>query len=130
MLVCVISLCTVCFHQWQYYFHPQQEWVCLFNYRELSYLCVSFFFIFVYAYLFHFVVYNTVSCINTIIYFSMGKKRLKCWNNYKLGKISLRHYEVLWTNVFWFILQLQKKKFTLKGRKFGSCDLSLHLFSC
>lgn len=52
---------------------PPTRWVCLFSHRELLYLCVLFF-IFLYGYLLHYVVYNTVVCINTIIYFSMEKK--------------------------------------------------------
>lgn len=39
---------------------------------ETFYIYVYFFyFIFLYSYLLHNVVYNTVVCINTIIYFSM-----------------------------------------------------------
>lgn len=53
---------------------PPASWVCLFSHRELLYLCVLFF-IFLYGYLLHYVVYNTVVCINTIIYFSMGQKK-------------------------------------------------------
>lgn len=61
-----------------------RRWVCLFSHRELLYLCVLFF-IFLYGYLLHYVVYNTVVCINTIIYFSMEKrfkgKQLQAWKN-------------------------------------------------
>lgn len=51
---------------------PPMRWVCQFSHRELLYLCVLFF-IFLCGYLLHYVVYNTVVCINTIIYFSMKK---------------------------------------------------------
>lgn len=48
------------------------RWACLFSHRQPLYLCVLFF-IFLCGYLLHHVVYNTVVCINTIIYFSMKK---------------------------------------------------------
>lgn len=85
--------------------HPQTR--CLFSHRELLYLCVLFF-IFLYGYLLHYVVYNTVVCINTIIYFSMDKKnkgeQLEAW------KIRLRHTEV------WFL--------NPASLNIGTCDLS------
>lgn len=43
---------------------------------------MSFFYIFLYGYLLHSVVYKTVVCINTIIYFSMGEKiQRQAWRN-------------------------------------------------
>lgn len=65
---------TVCFQQWQYYPHPQRVgYVSLVI--ENFYIYVSYFLYFFYGYLLHYVVYNTVVCINTIIYFSMGQKK-------------------------------------------------------
>lgn len=60
--------------QWQCYPPPSREDGCVCLVIENFYIYVSYFFIFLYGYLLHYVVYNTVVCINTIIYFSMGKK--------------------------------------------------------
>lgn len=43
---------------------------------ENFYIYVSYFFIFLCAYLLHHVVYNTVVCFNAIIYFSMKEKKI------------------------------------------------------
>lgn len=75
---------------------PTPKEMGMFSHRELLYLCVLFF-IFLYGYLLHYVVYNTVVCINTIIYFSMEKKDSKA-NNYKPGKMRLQHTEVCFSN--------------------------------
>lgn len=77
MLFYVLFQCVYCmFSAMAVLSPPPRRWVCLFSYRELLYLCVLFF-IFLYGYLLHYVVYNTVVCINTIIYFSMEKKKIQ-----------------------------------------------------
>lgn len=97
VLFYVLFRCVyVCFQQWQYYPHPQGDgYVCLVI--ENFYIYVSYFFIFLYGYLLHYVVYKTVVCINTIIYFSMENKDSKA-NNYKPGKMRLQHTEVGFSN--------------------------------
>lgn len=77
MLSYVLFQCVYCmFQQWQYYPSPHGDGsVCLV--LENFYIYVSYFFVFLYGYLLHYVVYNTVVCINTIIYFSMGKKNIQ-----------------------------------------------------
>lgn len=118
------SVCTVCFQQWQYYPHPPRSWVCLFSHRELLYLCVLFF-IFLYGYLLHYVVYNTVVCINTIIYFSMEKKiqrqtttSLEKWDS------SILKY-VFRTNKMMFFLGV-KKRSPCKPENWNLWPLCIH----
>lgn len=76
LLLFVLFQCVYCmFQRWQYYPSPPHGSVCLV--LENFYIYVSYFFVFLYGYLLHYVVYNTVVCINTIIYFSMGKKNIQ-----------------------------------------------------
>lgn len=60
---------------------PPPTWVCLVI--DNFYIYVFFFFyIFPDGYLLRSIVYNTVVCINTIIYFSMGEKiQRQAWKN-------------------------------------------------
>lgn len=108
---------------------PPRRWVCLFSHRELLYLCVLFF-IFLYGYLLHYVVYNTVVCINTIIYFIMEKNDSKA-NNYKPRKIRLRCTEVCFFEQTKLCFSLEKKKetCTLQAWKLELVTF-LHPFSC
>lgn len=99
-----------------------RRWVCLFSHRELLYLCVLFF-IFLYGYLLHYVVYNTVVCINTIIYFSMEKKDSKA-NYYEPGKMRLQHTEVCFSNKQNVFLWEIKRNSHPASLKIGTCDLS------
>lgn len=101
---------------------PPRRWVCLFSHRELLYLCVLFF-IFLYGYLLHYVVYNTVVCINTIIYFSMEKKDSKA-NYYEPGKMRLQHTEVCFSNKQNVFLWEIKRNSHPASLKIGTCDLS------
>lgn len=96
VVLCSVSVCVLCVFSNGSIIPPPTRWVCLFSHRELLYLCVLFF-IFLYGYLLHYVVYNTVVCINTIIYFSMEKKESKA-NNCKPGKIRLQYTEVCFSN--------------------------------
>lgn len=91
--------------------------VCL----ERLYLCVLFF-IFLYGYLLHNVVYNAVVCINTIIYFSMGEKHSKA-NNHKAWKEEIPAY--------WSMFYEQATCFFLwpESLKIGPCAL-LHPSPC
>lgn len=79
---------------------PPRRWVCLFSHRELLYLCVLFF-IFLYGYLLHNVVYKTVVCINTIIYFSMENKGKQLW----AWKYSPAHWSMLFEQIKGFSLE-------------------------
>lgn len=108
---------------------PPRRWVCLFSHRELLYLCVLFF-IFLYGYLLHYVVYNTVVCINTIIYFIMEKNDSKA-NNYKPRKIRLRCTEVCFfeQTKLRFFLGKKKETCTLQAWKLELVTF-LHPFSC
>lgn len=109
MLVYVLFQCVYCmFSAMAVLSPPPRRWVCLFSHRELLYLCVLFF-IFLYGYLLHYVVYNTVVCINTIIYFSMEKKDSKA-NNYTPGKMRLQHTEVCFSNKQNDVFLWEKKK--------------------
>lgn len=116
---------TVCFQQWQYYPPPPASWVCLFSHRELLYLCVLFF-IFLYGYLLHYVVYNTVVCINTIIYFSMGQKKNQWQITTSLEKSDsgILKY-VFGTNEVMFFLG-KKRNSHPASLKIGTCDLCIH----
>lgn len=58
--------------------HPGQHGcVCLVIENFYIYVSYFFFLYFLYGYLLRNVVYNTVVCINTIIYFSMGEKKTR-----------------------------------------------------
>lgn len=61
---------------------PPPTWVCLVIENFYIYVFFFYIYIFLYGYLLHSVVYNTVVCINTIIYFSMGEKiQRQAWKN-------------------------------------------------
>lgn len=104
---------------------PPASWVCLFSHRELLYLCVLFF-IFLYGYLLHYVVYNTVVCINTIIYFSMGQKKNQWQITTSLEKSDsgILKY-VFGTNEVMFFLG-KKRNSHPASLKIGTCDLCIH----
>lgn len=98
---------------------PPMRWVCLVSHRELLYLCVLFF-IFLCGYLLHSVVYNTVVCINTIIYFSMGKDS-------EANNTRLRHTEVCFSNKRNYVFPLEKRNSHPASLKIGTCDLSAYI---
>lgn len=127
-----VVLCSLCVlyvfsHFQQYYPLPPMIWVCLFSYRELLYLCVLFF-IFLYGYLLHYVVYNTVVCINTIIYFSMENRFKSKANDYTPGKIRVRHTEVSFSNK-WNGFSSGISEVHPLSLKIGPCDLSASILS-
>lgn len=123
MLLYVLFQCVYCmFSAMAVLSPPSRRWVCLFSHRDLLYLCVLFF-IFLYGYLLHYVVYNTVVCINTIIYFSMEKKDSKA-NTYKPGKIRLQHTEVCFSNKQNDVFPWEKRISHPASLKIGTCDLS------
>lgn len=128
VVLCSVSVCVLYVFSNGSIIPPPMRWVCLFSHRELLYLCVLFF-IFLYGYLLHYVVYNTVVCINTIIYFSMEKKESKA-NNCKPGKIRLRHTEVCFSNKWkMFFFEKKQETRTLQAWKLEPVT-SLHPFSC
>lgn len=116
---------TVCFQQWQYYPHPQRVgYVSLVI--ENFYIYVSYFLYFFYGYLLHYVVYNTVVCINTIIYFSMGQKKNQWQITTSLEKSDsgILKY-VFGTNEVMFFLG-KKRNSHPASLKIGTCDLCIH----
>lgn len=102
---------------------PPMRWVCLFSHRELLYLCVLFF-IFLYGYLLHYVVYNTVVCINTIIYFSMEKKTIQRQITTSLEKWDSGVLKYVFRTNKWSFSSWGEKLRTLQAWKIGTCDLS------
>lgn len=118
------SVCTVCFQQWQYYPSPQMIWVCLFSFRKLLYLCVLFFFFFLYCYLLHYVVYNTVVCINTIIYFSI-KKSFQSQMNWRLVELISEVLKYVFFNKRNYVFFSHWKQIAAPCKpEIGTCDLS------
>lgn len=123
MLSYVLFQCVYCmFSAMAVLSPPSRRWVCLFSHRDLLYLCVLFF-IFLYGYLLHYVVYNTVVCINTIIYFSMEKKiQRQIPTCLEKSDCSILKY-VFRTNKIMFFLG--KKRISHPASlKIGTCDLS------
>lgn len=122
MLLYILFQCVYCmFSAMAVLSPPPRRWVCLFSHRELLYLCVLFF-IFLCGYLLHYVVYNTVVCINTIIYFSMEKDSKA--NNYKPGKMRLQNTEVCFSNKQDDVFLWEKRNLHPESLKIGICDLS------
>lgn len=122
MLLYILFQCVYCmFSAMAVLSPPPRRWVCLFSHRELLYLCVLFF-IFLCGYLLHYVVYNTVVCINTIIYFSMEKDSKA--NNYKPGKMRLQNTEVCFSNKQDDVFPWEKRNSHPASLKIGICDLS------
>lgn len=125
MLFYVLFQCVYCmFSAMAVLSPPPRRWVCLFSHRELLYLCVLFF-IFLYGYLLHYVVYNTVVCINTIIYFSMEKKKIQRQITTSLENETPAYWSMFFEQIkMMFSLGGKKKKNSHPASlKIGTCDL-------